>query len=812
MSETITNTGMTYSRPVTLSVAPSRKSVKWIQRTLTLDEFYERLQNPTVGIETLEEYMRLPKSERDDLKDVGGFVAGTLAGGRRKAGAVTGRDLVTLDFDHIPANGAEDLIRTVDKMGCGYAVYSTRKHSPEAPRLRVIFPLDRTVTADEYEPVARYLADQIGIGMADVTTFEPERLMYWPSCCRGAEYICRHADRPLVDAGAVLATYDDWRDYGSWPKVPGEEQKRRTGARQEDPDSKSGIVGAFNRSCGGVIGAMEKYLPGVYEPCDTDPNRYTYTGGSTTGGVLIYDDGKFLYSHHGTDPCSGRLVNAFDLVRLHKFGHLDADAKPGTPVNRLPSFGAMCELAGEDPETAAQIIRERQDSTLQDWEGLAGPEEDSDWIVQAGLKINPKTGLPIGTKENVYRLLKYDPALKDRVAINSFAHRVAVTEALPWGDGPYPRWWTDTDVSNLYLYMERMYGIDKQGNIDHALVVRANELAFNPLQDYLNGLEWDGIQRLDTLFIDYLGAEDSKYTRTITRRIMVAAIARAMNPGCKFDNMLVLCGTQGKGKSTILDKLSKGWFNDTILTFEGKEAAELIQGVWIVEIAELNAMKKADVSRVKQFLSQRVDRYRAPYGINPGDKPRSCVFFGTVNDMEFLSDLTGNRRFWPLDIDVIPTTKDIWRDLTQEEVDQIWAEALMRWRVGERIYLNAEEEAMAAEAQEAHRNASPMEGLIMEFLDRKVPADWQNWTLDRRRDFWNGLITMDGIELVERTRICALEVQTELYNIDRRMTTAQIKAVLRKILKDRGGWVEDRMRFGPSYGIQRGFCRGEQEV
>ena len=809
------------SRTITISVAGNRKERKWKARSVTLEEFYEILEKPVIGVENMETYLHLPKAEQDELKDRGGFVGGALRDGRRKAGYVEGRDLITLDFDTIPAYGTQEVIDRAEALGCGFAVYSTRKHRPEAPRLRLIFPTDRTVTADEYEPIARRLAEQIGIKMADPTTFEPWRLMYWPSVCAGAEYILKTEMKPLVSADQVLTSYADWRDHTQWPVVPGVDPRVRLAAKQGDPDSKPGIVGAFNRACGGVVEAMEKYLPGVYEPCDAGENRWTYTGGSTAGGAVVYEGGKFLYSHHSTDPCCGRLVNAFDLVRLHKFGDLDngENVKPGTPVNKLPSFLAMGRLIADDPEVSALLLREHQERMLEDAKGLSQDAEnekltqhvDTEWINDAKLAMNAeKTGAVLPTQENILRIFRHDPALNGLIAMDSFAGYITARGPLPWNADPQTRRWTDTDLNGLYWYMESAFQIVKRTHIDTALDIYAAENAFHPLQDYLNSLEWDGTARLDRLFVTYLGAEDTEYTRMVTRKILVGAVARAMKPGIKFDTMLVLCGTQGHGKSSILNRLSKGWFNDTILTFEGKEAAELIQGAWLVEIPELNAMKKSDINRVKQFLSLQADRYRPAYGRNVREAPRSCVFFGTVNEMEFLEDLTGNRRFWPLDIDVVPKEKDHWKALTDEEIDQVWAEALVRWRIGERLYLTAAEESMVLEVQEAHRNASPEEGMIAAFINRPVPEGWRQWTIRERKDFWRDNLEAgrkDNLTLVPRDAICAKEIMMELETLDSRLNAKQVKQILRRVLKEQGGWMEKRIRFGPDYGIQKGFAR-----
>ena len=163
---------MKNDRKITISVAGNRKSVNWKPQTLRLSEFYDRLKTPVRSTETMAEYLSMTKGQRDELKDVGGFVGGTLSGTRRKANAVTGRDLLTLDLDNIPGHGTDDVVRRVVALACGYCIYSTRKHTPSAPRLRILLPLDRTATADEYEPCARYIADKLGMALADPTTFE----------------------------------------------------------------------------------------------------------------------------------------------------------------------------------------------------------------------------------------------------------------------------------------------------------------------------------------------------------------------------------------------------------------------------------------------------------------------------------------------------------------------------------------------------------------------------------------------------------------------------------------------------------------
>ena len=240
---------MENNRMLLISMAGTRKTKHWPRTELTWAEFVEKLKTPVHSTETLEEYLSYAKVKQDELKDVGGFVGGVFAGDIRKAAYVEGRDLLTLDLDNIPAGRTEDILKRVAGLGCNAAVYSTRKHCGYKPRLRVIVPLDRTATADEYEPAARKLASLIGIEFCDPTTFDVARLMYWPSCCRDSEYVCEVYDRPFCSLEGLLGMYGDWTDISQWPQVPGTDAvERRRLAKQENPTEKKGIIGAFCRT------------------------------------------------------------------------------------------------------------------------------------------------------------------------------------------------------------------------------------------------------------------------------------------------------------------------------------------------------------------------------------------------------------------------------------------------------------------------------------------------------------------------------------------------------------------------------------
>lgn len=799
------------NKKIKISTAGSRKSTSWPPSELLWSEFCDRLKDPVRGVETYTEYMKSPKSTQDELKDVGGFVGGTFRDNRRNLASVEGHDLVTLDLDNIPQDGTDKILDKVDKLGCAAVVYSTRKHAPHAPRLRVIIPTDRTMTPDEYEPCARQLASIIGIAYCDKTTFDNNRLMYWPSASKDAEYIYKSYDKQFCSVDGVLGIYADWHDMSSWPTVPGAEtiEKRRL-AKQEDPTEKSGIIGAFCREYT-IPEAMAEFIPELYEPTVSE-DRYTFTGGTTTGGAILYGDGKWLYSHHATDPCSGKLVNAFDLIRIHKFSDLDAEAKEGTPVNRLPSFLKMEEFALSNPKVKSRIAQESIVKASDAFGETAVSTEvnAAAWLQQ--LEIN-KQGKVAPTSPNLELIFNNDINLKDKIAIDRFASKLLCMDEMPWDKKlkkKYPREWTDADDAGLLWYLEATYRIYARDKTYQMLAYIAEENSFNEVEDYLKNLKWDGEKRVETLLIDYLGAEDNIYTRAVMKKSLSAAVGRAIVGGVKYDYMPILAGPQGIGKSTFLANLGKQWFSDSLVSFEGKDAAELIQGTWINEVGELTAMNRQETNAVKQFLSKCNDRYRAAYGRHTKEYPRRCVFYGTSNDFEFLKDQTGNRRFWPVDVGINEPTKSVWDDMPGE-IDQIWAEAAWYYRLGEPLYLTGEVEEIAKQMQEEHSEQSEREGYIHDFLDMEIPENWNSLDISARRQYYNGNLKIpEGMKLVARSKVCVAEIWCECLNGDKRYLKRADSLEINKILNNTPGWTRSKKstRMG-LYGVQKCFIREE---
>ena len=786
-----------HDKAVTIATGGSRHAVRWLNSIMMWSDLVSRLSVPHRTAETSSEYQHMPAAKRSIIKDVGGFVGGELSGERRKAENVKSRSVLTLDLDSVP-EGVEiwPYIDSIFEAAAG--LYSTHSHTPSAQRLRLVMPLSRPVTPDEYGAIARRIAEDIGFQYCDPTTFEPSRLMYWASCPVDAEYIFEYTDAEFLDADEVLRSYRDWTDVSEWPGDTKAELGREL-KKQGDPTEKHGIVGAFCKVYD-IPGAIAEFLPEEYK--EAAPGRYTYTAGSTAGGLVLYEDGKFCYSHHGTDPASGMLVNAFDLVRLHKYRDLDEDTPEDVSGSRRPSYKAMQEFALSDKKVSYQLAIDRVGDAFE-------ADEDVDTTWMENLEHNQR-GLA-STIDNFVLILTNDIRLKGAYYFDAFRERPVVGDDLPWLalEDRQTSSWTDADDAGLRRYIEKVYHIESAAKIRDAVELAMLENIRHPVREYLESLTWDGEKRLSDLFITYLGAEDCVYTRAVTRASLIGAVARIYRPGCKHDHMLVLVGPQGCRKSTTLAKLGKDWFSDSLYTVSGKDAYEQIQGYWIIEMGELAATRKAEAEQIKQFMSKQADSYRAAYARRTQEHPRQCAFFGSTNDSDFLKDSTGARRFWP--VEVTNVGRKMADKLTEDLVDQIWAEAVAEFKAGAVWYLSDEEEDLAREVQAAHTEVSGKAGLVQDFLAREVPVGWDLYTLPQRLTYWgNAFKAEDPPETEPRTKVCALEIWCELFDGDPKQYTANQSRELNAILKNMPEWKpKSSIRIGQPYGTQRGFIKKE---
>ena len=786
-----------HDKALDVALGNSRKTKTWKNKKVYWSELLDRLASTTRTPETVAEYKAMTRDQQSDVKDVGGFVGGYCNNGNRSD--VAFRSVLCLDADFADGELWDDWVLLY---GNAAAVYSTHKHTTNNQRLRLVVPMSRDVSPDEYQAIGRRVAATLGIDKFDDTSYQPQRLMYWPSTSIDGEYVFHCLDAPLLDPDAVLATYHNWADMSSWPMSSRvAEVVKHTAAKQKDPLTKGGLVGAFCRAYT-IQEAIEAYVP-TYVPCD-EPNRYTYTEGSTAAGVVIYDD-KFSYSHHATDPASAQLVNAWDLVRLHQFAPLDDDCGPDTPASSRPSYKAMAQLAAEDERAKAQLVTDKMADAADDFEELPDEPAPTDWTKK--LKFTEKGGIA-QTIENVVIILTHDPKLAGCLALNEMEHNIVTLSSLPWRRVQGPSQWVDSDDAALRYYLERTYGLTGKDRIFDAVNVVAQRGSFHPVREYLDSCTWDGVPRVETLLVDYLGAEDTPYTRAVTRKTLAAAVARVYRPGCKFDYMLTIRGRQGIGKSAFIGKLGGPWFSDTFTTLQGKEAYEQVMGVWIMEVGELAGMRKAEAETIKLFITKQRDRFRPAYGRRLQEFPRQCIFIGTTNETQFLRDTTGNRRFWVVDTPNEPT-RDLWEELTPDTVRQVWAEAVELFKKKEPLYLPKELEATAREVQEAYEEENPRAGIIAEYLDRDLPAGWDEMDTFSRRTW----LESEAVGTVKRTHVCTLEIWAEALGQNPDRFDRYAGKDIRDIMASMKGWRAQgrQQRTFKLYGRQRYFERSEDK-
>lgn len=793
---------------IDLATAHSRIAKKWRNRHWLWSELLQRCSETKRTGETAAEYARMSKEEQSNVKDVGGFVGGYLSGGIRKNANVMYRTVATLDIDYGTVNVWDDFT-----MAFGFAamIYSTHKHSSKTPRYRLVFPLSRQVSPAEYEPLCRKIAAEIGIDLFDDTTYELPRLFYWPSTSKDADFVFDYQDGPACDVDAILSQYVDYKDVSAWPLSSREgDVIAHEIKKQGDPTEKPGVIGAFCRAYS-IEDAIDNFLSDKYEKTGHD-GRYTYKLGSVAGGLVCYE-GKFAYSHHETDPASKQLCNAFDLCRVHLFGAQDEGSR-ALDVTRKPSYAAMQEFAAKDKSVKLLMARERAQAAADDFDGLDDAELPEDYNDEWKAELEyTKSGKLLCNIANIILILENDPALAGHIVHDLFTGMDSAKDGLPWNKNANQ--WTDTDDANLRVWLEKHYDITGKEKIADALTAVLTRHSYHPIRDYLSGLTWDGVPRLDRIIIDYMGAEDSELNRAMSRKHFVAAVARVFNPGCKYDYCLIMSGAEGIGKSTLLRVMGGKWFNDSITTLEGKEGMEQLRRAWVVELGELSSIKRSDVDQVKAHLSKQVDIYRAAYARRVLEHPRQCVFCGTTNEALFLKGDTGNRRFW-----VIPVVAELrkyrdWSEAIRRDRNQLWAEAVHYYKQGEPLYLSEELEAQAKQRQQDFNddNDDPIVAMLDKYLNTLLPVNWDTMDIQARRSYLRDPDPLQAEGTVKRDKVCAAEFICEQLGKD--MADKDYKYLCRRVSKmigDRPEWerVSSTKHAAKLYGTQRGFRRVEQ--
>ena len=601
----------------------------------------------------------------------------------------------------------------------------------------------------------------------------------------------KETDGPWLDPDAILGEHPEWTDPTRLP-TSSRESKANTTAQQkvQDPLTKEGVVGLFNRTYYPISKALEAFLSDVYEPTDNE-SRWHLIASSSMAGVEIKED-KFVYSHHAKDPAYLKMCNAFDIIRIHRFGDLDDKA----------SYKAMCEFAMEQDEVKMLAASERTAGAETDFSG----GEDIDW--QKHLQYEPRSMVLKNNLHNITLIMENDPNLKG-IVFNQLADGLEIKGEVPW---KHPaRFWRDADDAQLISFVDSHYGSFSERNYRIAVTKVTDDRSYHPIREMFESLPpWDKVRRAETVLIDYLGAEDNRYVRAVTRKSLCAAYMRVYYPGIKFDNMIVLNGAQGIGKSTLISALGGEWFSDSLALSDmnDKTAAEKLQGYWILEIGELAGMRKADIDKVKAFISRQDDKYRASFGRRVTPHPRQCVFFGTTNSENgYLRDITGNRRFWNVKVTGQGKCKP-W-EMTAEVVRQIWAEVAEIARSGEKLYLDADLEAYARQEQREAMEQDDREGIVRNYLDMLLPDDWDSMDYYRRREYIRDIDDPTRVEgTVKRQTVSNIEIWCECFGKSKEEMRPSDSYAISAIMVRIEGWEKCGVRqMLPIYGRQRVYTR-----
>jgi len=770
-----------------IATAPKRDSKTWKNEVVTWDDFKGWCANP------------------GNKKESGNYVFGRLNGTRRSKSTIEARSALTLDVDFPQAGFIADVMM----LPFNLIWHTTYSSIPDQERYRLIIPLDREVDPSEYVACVIVVMDMLGTEQFDPGSTQPERYMFRPATQKADFYSWGEIEGPVVTADDLLAKIDSV--VSEWtPPTPSR--------RKRDPFQIEGVVGAFNR----VYENLDDLIEDFDLPYDKVGEKWILRGSLGAPGMgAVPGRAGLWYSFHACDPAFMQTCSAFDLVRAHLYGEMDEDAKPNTPINKLPSHARMLEeVLNGDPAISDKVMAET-------WQtDFGGPDSGPAPVAPAPARKAPsapvaapsagdwRTGLALNQAGSVRDTLdNWDLILKHDEVFSSLTYNEVTLAIEPLGNLPWrpvtrasATWMGKADGDMLALHLERTVRLKvPQGRIEAMVTRAAFSRRVSPVADYLNSLTWDGKERVETCLP---GVKVTDFTRLAARKSIVAAVARAMEPGIKWDHSLILFGGEGLGKSLWIERMSKGWTAE-LGDLRLKDTLLVVARTWIAVADEGHSLKKADSGVMKSFMTRQNDVYRAPYDTVPTEHPRRCVVWGSTNEETFLRNEAGNRRFL-----IVECGRYDIESVTPEYVDQVWAEAVHLYRAGERLWLDDTEAVQAVEAREIFTEENPMVGQIGAYLDMPVPTDWYRMSSAARYTYRQNFLELgpDTEEMITQDKVCALQVWYEVLNGNRKPQQVELREINEaiRLLPD---WysVPKARRFDSNYGVQRGFNRFQDE-
>lgn len=698
---------------------------------------------------------------------------GRLQDGVRSKETVLSKSAIVLDADHAQIFFEDFTEMALDAWE--HFMHTTYSSTPEAPRYRLIVPLAEDVTPTEYTYLADILMAYLSKGEPDLfdkTAREPSRLFFAPAAnpeYRDSYSYVAHEGRLMksseIEALNMILDEPIERDLPKTSLV--------SNSVFESASEIIGVIGDFNTL---YEDDLDQCIEDYDLPYTRVGDKWHFNGSKSEPGLLDLGDG-YYYSHHATDPANGERLTAYDLVRIHVYDgaktKFQKDIKKDkrieelarerakekaldvfTPVEVTPSApqsSPMPEVNGSSffsviPEydpIEATVVEDEEPTFEQKQEKVRDNLKDFD---QDSLLFKP-------TIYNIDVLKVYDPIIS-KIALNELTSDVVCAEPTPWGNKAGDPVETG-DLSALTFYLERAYRMDiTKSRVEDIVNEQSRINRYHPVREYLDGLEWDGIPRLETALP---GVVADDYTRLVARKCLTAAVARVYEPGIKWDYVLVIQGSQGLGKTYWVEKMSKGFYSELGDITRADTVRELHQS-WISVSDEAASISKGDFNLIKDFMTRTHDTYRLPYDKRSRSVARSSVIWATTNHMDFIPEFEeGTRRFLP----VKATQKVDFKALTDDYIAQVWAEAKHLYQEGEILFLDDDQTAVAEGVREQYTANSGFGGMLEEFISAKVSKDWDELSPAQRIQWLAEQAQGIQVGEVRRTEISAVQFFTE---------------------------------------------------